>query len=47
MDDTCKVEAGNLNILYIRIEQFQEIVRCTRLVRVLHTDAEFIRIGRR
>jgi len=45
MDDTCKVEAGNLNILYIRIEQFQKIVRRTRLVRVLHTDAEFVRIG--
>ncbi len=47
MDDTCKVEAGNLNILYIRIEQLQKIVCCARLIRVLHTDAEFIRVGRR
>jgi len=47
MDDTCKVEAGNLYIFYIRIEQLQKIVRCARLIRVLHTDAEFIRVGRR
>jgi len=47
MNNTCKVEAGNLNILYIGVEQFQKIVRRARLVRVLHTDAEFIRVGRR
>lgn len=47
MDDTGKVEAGNLNILYIRIEQLQKIVRRTRLIRVLHTNAEFVWVGRR
>ena len=47
VDDTGKVQARNLDILNIRIEQFQKIVRRARLVRVLHTDAEFVRIGRR
>jgi len=47
VDDTGKVQARNLDILNICIEQFQEIVRRARLVRVLHTDAEFVWIGRR
>lgn len=47
MDDTGKVQARNLDILNIRIEQLQEIVRRARLVRVLHTDAELVWIGRR
>jgi len=47
MDDTRKVQARNLDVLYIRIEELQEIVRCARLIRVLHTDAELVRVGRR
>lgn len=47
VDDTRKVQARNLDVLYIRIEELQEIVRRACLVRVLHTDAEFVRIGRR
>jgi len=47
VDDTRKVQARNLDVLYIRIEELQEIVRRARLVRVLHTDAELVWIGRR
>ena len=47
MDDTRKVQARNLDILYIGIEEFQKIIGGTSLVRVLHTDAELIRIRSR
>jgi hypothetical protein len=47
VDDTGKIQAWNLDVFYIRVEELQEIVRCARLVRVLHTDAELVRIGRR
>jgi len=46
VDDTRKVQARNLDVLYIRIEELQEIVRRARLIRVLHTDAELVRVGR-
>ena len=47
MNDTSEIQARNLDILHIRVEQLEEIVRRTRLVRVLHANAEFVRIGRR
>jgi len=47
VDDTREVEAWNLNVLHIRIEELEKVVRDGRLLGVLHTDSEFIRIGRR
>ena len=47
VNDTGEIQTGNLDVLDIGVEQLQEIVCCTRLIRVLHTDAEFVRIGRR
>ena len=46
MDDAGEVERGNLNILHIRIEEFEEVVRHSGLLRVLHTNPELVRIGR-
>jgi len=47
VDDTREVEGRNLNLLHIRVEQLQEIVRDRGLLRVFHTDSELVRIGRR
>ena len=47
MNDTREVEAWNLNILNVRVEQLEKVVRHTRLVRVLHPDPELILVGGR
>jgi len=47
MDDTGEVETRNLNVLHIRVEQLQEIVRDSGLLRVLHPNPQLIGIRRR
>ena len=47
MDDTSEVERRNLDVLYIRVEELEEIVRCGGLLTVLHANSELVRIGRR
>ena len=47
VDDAREVEGGNLNLLHIRVEQLEEIVGDSGLLRVFHTDSELVRIGRR
>ena len=44
MDDASEVEAGNLNVLHVGVEKFEEIVLRGLLLGVLHHDAEFVRI---
>ena len=46
VDDAREVEVRNLDVLYIRVKKLQEVVRDRGLLRVLHTDAELVRIGR-
>ena len=46
MDDAREVEVGNLNVLDIRVEELQEIVRDRGLLRVLHANPEFVGIRR-
>ena len=47
VDDAREVERRNLNLLHIRVEQLEEIVRDRGLLGVLHADSELVRIGRR
>ena len=44
VDNAGKVQARDLNVLHIRVEEFQKVVRHRGLLRVLHPDAEFVRV---
>ena len=46
MDDAGEVEVRDLNILDIRVEELEEVVRHCRLLRVLHANPQFVRVGR-
>ena len=47
MNNGWKVEVRNLDILYIRVKQLEKVVCHCGFLRVLHTNSEFVRIGRR
>ena len=47
MDDIAKVQIGNLDFIDVCVKELEEVVRDRRLVRILHTNAELIGIGRR
>ena len=47
MDDASEVEARDLDVLHIRVEELEEVVRHRRLLAVLHPDTELVRIARR
>ena len=46
MDNAGEVEVRNLDVLHIRVKQLQEIVGDRGFLRVLHTNAELVGIGR-
>ena len=46
VDDAREVEVGDLDVLHIRVKELQEVVRDRGLLRVLHTNAELVGIGR-
>ena len=47
MDDAGEVERRNLDVLYIGVEELEEVVGCGGLLTVLHANSKLIRIGRR
>ena len=46
MDDIAKVQIGNLDFIDVCVKELEEVVCDRRLVRILHTNAELIGIGR-
>ena len=47
VDDASEVEARDLDILNVRVEELEEVVRNRRLLAVLHPDTELVRVARR
>ena len=47
VDDVREVQVRDLDLIHIRVEEFEEVVRHRGLFRVLHANSEFIGIGRR
>jgi len=47
VDNAGEIKAGNLDVLYIRVKQLQEVIRDGGLLRVLHANSELGRIRRR
>lgn len=45
VDDAGEVEGRNLDILHIRVEQLEKVVRCRGLLTVLHADAQLVGIA--
>ncbi len=47
MDDAGEVETRDLDILNIRVEELEKVVRNRRLLAVLHANTELVRVARR
>ncbi len=47
MDDGREIEIGDIDLLDIRVEQLEEIIGNRRLLRVFHTNAQLVGVGRR
>ena len=41
-----EVEVRDLDLVHIRVKEFEEVVRDRGLIRILHTNAELVRIRR-
>ena len=46
MDNAREIQARDLDILHICVEEFQEVIRDSGLLGILHADSQFVRIGR-